>query len=229
MFSKYDVIKAFKKQNPDAVGYKLSDDEKDIVSLKTGAIVFSVDEYVDFLRKKYHCDFECIYHEHGSLTTIYRCRECGTVIFGGDDERYDPNLCCPDCGNYKTSLEFWTQTEIDADENKQKAINAYHEFMREMHEQNLRYQKRGLQDWEIWKKDFKTKSGRLEFSLECNNLFRTGLKGLRFEITKWKCDGDGFYKWEKEYYIPLSPFAFRIWIHKRNRRKEIKEKQKTTV
>ena len=226
MVNQYDVIRWFKKQDANEMKYKLDESEKNVINIETGKSICSVAEYTQFLRAKLHCDFEVVYCEHATLDTVYRCNECGTVIFGGDDERYDPNLCCPTCGDYQTSLEFWTKEEIEADEKKQNTFK-YFEFMtKERNAQYERKKKRGLNDWEIWKTYFKTKKGRIELSLECNNLFHSGLKGLHFEITKWKKEADGCgLIWEKEYYIPLTIYSFKMWLHKRKFRKELLAKK----
>ena len=126
MISKYDVIRAF--EMADKKGEKLamclSEDKNSLLETETGEYVCSMDTYLDYMRKELHCDFECIYHDHASLTTIYRCKECGAVIFSGDDERYDPNLKCPVCAGYNHG-DFWTKEEIEADEKKQKEIQFY--------------------------------------------------------------------------------------------------------
>ena len=230
MISNYDVIKAFKKANSDEVGYKLDDAEKNIVNIKTGEIVCTVDEYVCFMRKKLHCDFEVIYQEHVSLEVVYRCKECGTIIFGGDDERYDSNLSCPHCGEYKTSLKYWTQEEIDADISKKEQIETLKQMQKYSDEYNERVQRRKKLDSEIWKKTISTKNGQIKFSLECVNLFSCGLKGLEFKITSWKDKlKDGFLTWDKDYYIPLSFFAIKMCFHRQKLRKNLKEKNKVTV
>lgn len=102
MISKSDVIRALsraKKEGRD-MEIALSEDKKSILDIQTGEAICSVDTYVAYLRRKLHCDFECIFYDRVDLTTIYRCNECGTVIFTGDDERYDPNLRCPVCAGY---------------------------------------------------------------------------------------------------------------------------------
>ena len=78
MVTSYDVIHAYKKARKEGaeLGMYPSEDQKFMVDSKTGENICSLETYVNFLRKKLHCDFECIYHEHVSLTTIYRCKEC---------------------------------------------------------------------------------------------------------------------------------------------------------
>lgn len=225
MISVYDVKKAWRNADAEKHGYCLDETEEHIINPKTGEALCTVEEYTQFMRKKLHCDFECIYHEHASLTTIYRCKECGTVIFGGDDEeRYDPLLKCPTCGDYKTSLSFWTHEEIEGDEQKQNTLKFYENMMKEMKAQAERKKKRGLCDWEICKFSRKTRTGRVDIALECDNLFHSGLKGLHSKITKWRHeDNNSSLIWEKDYYIPLSLQAVKVW---RYRRRLLKKKSK---
>ena len=218
MISKYDIIRALRKTNENSL-YGLNDSESHIINLETGHIVCSVEEFTNDMRKKHHCDFEVIYDEHASLTVIYRCRDCGAVIFGGDDEdRYDTNLECPVCGQYKTHLQYWTKEEIETDIEKQNTIQFYKNVMSEMNAQALRKKKRGLNDWEIWQKSFKTAKGKITFSLECLNLFHSGLKGLRLEVKTFKEEAGWFIR-KKEYYIPLSAQAFKMWMYRRKLKK----------
>lgn len=217
MINKYQVYKAF--EMGESSGKKLMfqlDKENDILlDPDTGETVCDVDTFVRVLRKEKHCDFEVIYSEHVSLTTTYRCKQCGTVIFGGDDERFDPNLKCPGCGGYKTQLEFWTGEEIQKDINKQHTIEQLIQAQKLQDEMYERIEQRnGLNDWEIWKKKYYGKKHFFEFSLECCNLFHSGLKGLNFHITHGKKDTDGVGYICKDFFrIPLSLYAIYIqWI-----------------
>lgn len=220
MISQYDVVRALRNL-PEDSNYRLDEAEQNVVNKDTGDVVCSVSEYTNRLRKKYHCDFEIIYEEHASMTVIYRCTECGTIIFGGDDEdRYDQNLECPTCGGYKTYLKHWTKAEIDADVKKQEALQFYVRMMAEMEAQVRRRKKRGLADWEVCKKNIKTKNGQITFLLECTNLFHSGLKGLNCKIIVLKNVGDGFMTKTNEIYIPLSWMALKVWKHRRDFKKE---------
>ena len=78
--------------------YFLSEDEKIVYDREHPNVKIEVAEIVDDMRKKHHCDFECIFYEHGTLTAVLQCRQCGAVIFTSEDEDYDPNLECPCCG-----------------------------------------------------------------------------------------------------------------------------------
>ena len=223
MVSRYDVIKAFEMADKkgEKLAMYLSEDKESLLDTETGNYVCSIEDYIDFMRRKLHCDFECIYHEHVSLTTILRCNECGAVIFTGDDERYDPNLKCPVCTDYNHN-DYWTKEEIESDENKQKEIQFYIDYMKDMEEQYKRREARGgLYDWEIWKKKVYGKKRYWGFALEdfgrhlgvsrinpdykrpwykCNLEFKidTGLKdGMSYSVTK-------------HYRIPLAPYSFYI-------------------
>ena len=109
----------------------LNGDETMLLDTNTHEEVCSIQTYLKYMREKLHCDFETVYYEHACLDDVLRCRQCGTVIFSGDDERYDPNLCCPSCGEYKTSLVYWTKDEIEQDEAKRKTIKMYEDFSRQ--------------------------------------------------------------------------------------------------
>lgn len=213
MVTRYDCIKALEKNKNNDLWCYYDKDADCIRDSKTNEEVCSLDVFVEYMAKKMHCNFEVIYSEHVSLTTIYRCKECGTVIFGGDDERWDPNLKCPHCSDYKPHTEFWDIDDINKDPEKQRAIEEIIKDQEWLDERDRRVESRnGLNDWEIWKKKFyfKNKTVMYEVSLECSNLFETGLKGLNLHISKFaakKGDNIGLYgRWFKR--IPLSPYAF---------------------
>ena len=91
-----------------------------------------------------HCDFECIYNEHVSLDVVYKCNECGTIIFTGDDERYDINLACPVCANYNHS-NYWTQEMIESDPDKKRYVEFLIKSTERQIEDNLfKFAKRGV-------------------------------------------------------------------------------------
>lgn len=219
MISKYQVIKYFKRQmeeNED-FHYCLNEDETEIYDNITNTHICSVDTYLDALRKKLHCDFEVIYDEHGLLTTVFRCRECGTVIFGGDDEeRYDPNLTCPTCSDYKTWLEYWSKQDIENDPEKQKTIDGLIKAQKYKIEMYRRIERRGgLSDREIWKKEFRGKNTLYVVTLERMNLWGERLKGLNLHITKFSRKNSNDLGFSSEWFkrIPLSPYAVYIqWI-----------------
>ena len=225
MLSKYDMIryvKRMKSENEDFPFY-LSEDEEEIIDSRTNRTVCSVDTYLDAMRKKLHCDFEVIYEEHGLLTLVYRCRECGTVIFGGDDEeRYDPNLTCPTCSDYKTWLGYWTKEEIENDPQKQKEINsliAMQKYQNEYYERRRR--RGGLLDSELWKKEFRLKNSSYTVTLECMNLWGERLKGLNLHIIKFSRKHSNDLGLSSEWFkrIPLSPYAVYIqWIYPYSKR-----------
>lgn len=212
MVTKLDVIRAFKKAAEDGKETELMLDEKaeNICERETGKIICDLDFYVEYLRSKFHCNFESIYYEHGTLTDVVRCKDCGTIIFTGDDyDRFDPYLRCPNCGDYKTHLEYWTQEEIDSDESKQAEIEALKKMQADRIEMEARRERRkGKNDWEIGKYEMRNEKRHIVFSLECEDLFRSGLKGLNLHISKFSRKDDMAYTsdWFKR--IPLSPYAF---------------------
>lgn len=205
MITTYDVIRHL-KNDPKNTDYKVSEDNKDIIDIKTGVVICSVADFTETMRKKLHCDFTCIYSEHVSLETIYQCNECGTVIFASDDEWYDPNLCCPTCGGYHCHFQYWTKEEIDNDPEKQKSIEAFHEMTKMQIEADKRYRARGgLYDWQLFKKEFRF--GNYLIDIEGRTL-----AGVDLEIGVAKKDEDisGSYVYKKFFTIPLSPYAFYI-------------------
>lgn len=225
MISRYDVIRAFRMadEKGEKLAMRLSEDEKSLLNSETGEYVCSMETYIDYMKKKLHCDFECIYHEHASLTTIYRCKECGTIIFTGDDERYDPNLKCPTCSDYHHwSGEYWTKEDIESDEKKQKELQYYADYMEDMEAQAKRREARGGKyDWQIWEKKIYGKKRYWGFELEDfgrhlapsklnPNYKRPWYKcNLEFKISMGKKDGVG-YSVTNHYRIPLAPYSFFI-------------------
>lgn len=210
MINYSQVIKALRMLADDPeYTMMLSIDEKSVIDKNTGKIVHSVDEYIDFLRKKNHCDFEVIYSD--ALNNVhYQCKECGTVIFASDDyEDYDDNLCCPTCGGYETHFKHWTKEEIEADPKKQEVLDFYQEMMRDSEAAYARKKKTGLAFNELWKKQFENELSLVELTLRCNHALKEGLKGLELEIVKFERDEIGFVarKWHT---IPLSWSSFYI-------------------
>ena len=214
MISEYDVIRRFRRAEKEGedLSLKLSEDEKSLVDSTTGEYVCSVKTFTEELRKKEHCDFESIYYEHVSLTDIYRCRQCGTVIFGGDDEyHYNPNEKCPTCCNDPSVChnEYWTKEQIDSDPEKQKAIEDLITAQKEMDEAEKRRQARGgLYDWQRWKRKFYTKHRGYEFTLINYNWDKKLPHTDRYlEIHTWKTsDGIVDHHWQ----ISLSWYHFYI-------------------
>lgn len=222
MISEYDIIQ-YTKKFPNKCWYSISEDETRIIDKATGEDVCSMDTLVDVMRDKLHCNFETIYSCHPTLETTLRCKECGTVIFTHEDERWEPSLCCPVCSDYKTNFEYWTAEEIKSDDKKQNSINSLIKMQREQVEADKRYFKRGYKyDWQIGKCKMKFANKIIIFELQCDNLFRTKLKGLKLRIsvgTKHK-DSIG-YIINNYFTIPFSISAIKTTyrIHKHNRNK----------
>ena len=144
-----------------------------------------------------------------------------------DDERYDPNLCCPDCGKYNTGFEYWSADEIEKDDQKKKNIQFLEQMQQEQIEANKRYYKRGRKyDWQIWHGCIKMVNRAVSFDLECKDLFKTKLKGMKLIVRFSEKDGTG-YIYKRHFTIPLSWYALKIQIliHKKENAKHFKKER----
>jgi hypothetical protein len=232
MINEYVVRGAFKdaKAKGLALIVYMNDEGTDLFDSETNERVCSVKTYTQHLREKLHCDFEVVYYEHATLDEVLRCKQCGTVIFTGDDERYDPNLCCPGCGDYQTGLVYWTGEEIKQDEEKRKTIEMYEEFSRQ---QKIEYERRkrrgGLYDWQLIDKTKFFKKWAVHIELEDFGHPWDGEKNyrpwwkrvilLRFSFAKKNDNISYSTKWKFE--IPLTPYrwyiSYRIWKKRRKK------------
>lgn len=217
MVNKYDV-KQFAEKYPEKCWYVVNDDM--IVNKETNKSMCHIDEFVNMMRKKMHCDFECIHSCHGLLEVTYRCKDCGTVIFASDDESYDPHLCCPGCSDYKTGFAYWTGEEIAASEEKQNAIKALEQRQAEQIAAEKRREQRGKYDWEVGSGKIKLFKRAIFWDLECDNLFKTKLKGLKLGIS-WAYKENGSFYSKKHWIIPLSISALRSHIHFKKNKKAL--------
>ena len=218
MISRYD-IRNYANKYPDKCWFKIKDDSCDVMMKETGEYFCHIDDLVLALRKRCHCDFECLFSGDLGLQTILRCRECGTVIFSYDDYRYDVNLKCPTCSDYKTSFEFWTKEEIEADEDKQKALKFFADVRQSMIEESERRKRRGGKyDWQIASYMFRWKKHGLSIELQCDNLFKYKLKGLKLKLI-WLEKQDNSYIYKKTIWIPLSISYLKVLIriHKKSK------------
>lgn len=220
MISQYNVQKYFEKRGNESndSNYMLKDGyvyRKDNPDVK----IWTLEEFTTIVRKAHHCDFELIWEDPGSLMIILRCNDCGAVVFASDNvEDYDDGLECPDCGNYKTYFEYWTKKDIESDEKKQNTIALYEKFAKEEEERYFREKKRGKRDDEIWVWKRITEDYHLYLKLKCDNLFRSKLRGLQFEIERYTKD-DISYILSKRIIIPLSYSSLKriLWIRKLNK------------
>lgn len=213
MISRYDVIKYLEKHQDELQAH--FDKELDACVTPDGRVLCTIDQLTQSLRKDNHCDFECIYSCHASLDAVYRCKECGTVIFTGDDERYDPLLRCPTCGGYHHHGDFWTKEEIEADEEKQRQIKGMEEYMRYEDEAYRRRKARGgLYDWQLFDKTYYGKKHCYTIEITVNNITESKIKGLALKISVGDKDDDGIsYAIKRWYTIPLGITAiYRYWI-----------------
>lgn len=186
MINKWD-IKNYIKKNTDKFPYVYKEDEDGLYDKETGEYLLSLDHFLELYRKKSGESFESVYYDHIGLQDFIRCTECGTVIFASEDDSYDPNLKCPTCTGYKTYFEYWTKEEIDYDIQKQSEINSLEEMTKMQIEQNKRMKRRnGKYDWQIGSKKLRFKRYSISFELECDDITKSYLRGLRLNINIWK-------------------------------------------
>lgn len=221
MTSKWDM-KQYIKKNPDKFPYLYKEDEDALYGKGDNKYICSLDTFLEVFRKKAGESFECIYNEHVSLFSVIRCTECGTVIFTHYDEDYEPRLRCPTCTDYKTSFTYWTKEDIESDEAKKAGVEIYESMGKAQDEAYERRKKRnGKYDWEIGSLKIKFKLLTIKFNLECGDITKSYLKGLRLNINIWKKEAvdelcSTLYK---SFVIPLSwsqlKLRFRIWNERR--------------
>lgn len=188
MITQHDVLK-FVESRPDMTIEYFN--QRPFVKFYEGGIpvkCVSLEQVVREIQREGHCDLEIIYSDPGSLDVIYRCNECGTVIFSGDDERFDANLVCPVCDpRYKDKVEFWTKSEI---ENSVYKHDYYEHWMKDTRVRRMeveRRKRRGKFDWQILRKQINLFGHRIFISLDCDDLFADHFKyrGLRLMIENW--------------------------------------------
>lgn len=224
MISQYDVIQAFRKAKEEntPLQYKLSDDEKTVIDSKTNEELCSIKTYVQYMREKLHCDFETVYYEHVSLDNVIRCRQCGTVIFAGDDERYDPSCRCPTCCDDPSVCRnrFWTADEIEADPEKKEHVQALEDAQKAIDEAEARRKARGgLYDWQRWVKIFQTKRHHITVSYLNFGWGMPGKKHNKYiEIIDYELDNDGCFSYGvnkgHKMQIPLNLYSIYLqWIY----------------
>lgn len=228
MITRYDFDRFSKKED---CWFEVREDgvydkEKNIKYIDT------VEEFIRFMNKVNHSLFTCIHHDHASLDTVYKCEECGAIIFTGDDERYNPNLRCPVCSGTDQGCEFWTAEEVAADEKKQNTLKFYEEWKEAEQRDYERKKKTGLYHDEIWKKEVKNrKTGKCKkkYVLKWMNskYFKSNKRsyGLYLEINHMEEDEDGWLYYGKTTKIPLSFYAWKI-LRRIRKKYKVKKNEK---
>lgn len=222
MTSKWDM-KQYIKKNPDKFPYLYKEDEDTLYGKDDNKYICSLDTFLEVFRKKAGESFECIYDEHVSLFSVIRCTECGTVIFTHCDEDYEPRLRCPTCTDYKTSFTYWTKEDIESDEDKKAEVELYESMGKAQDEAYERRKRRnGKYDWEIGSFKIKFKLLTIKFNLECDDITKSYLKGLRLNINIWKKEAvdelcSTLYK---RFTIPLSWSQLKLRFRIRNERRK---------
>lgn len=217
MYSDDSIKKAMRKIIEEGkTDYYYEENDSSIRCKNTKRMICTFKEYAEFVREKAGCAFETVFYEHCSLQHIVRCKKCGTVVFTGDDERWEPQLKCPVCTDYKPSCSYWTGEEIARDPEKQKTIAQYEAWQKEMDEEAARREKRGgLYDWQRWQKRIHTKNHHIVITHQCFGWGQKTWKKMRtLEIDDFASDkyggftmGNGYgHHWS----IPLNVYAFYI-------------------
>lgn len=216
MVNIYDMREYIKKHPETGI----SVNQDDLVVNKEGKILATLEEFTQEYRKIDHCDFECIFSDHVSLFVLFRCKECGTVIFSYEDERYDPKLKCPNCGDYETYFAYYTKEEIESNPNVKQEIDMY---IRQ-HEEDIKFDERykrrgGKYDWQLGSKNIKFKKFGVSLNLECDNVCDSHIKGLRLIVYPLHPDGSSWI-YGKKIHIPLS---ISDWRHQIKLKKYMRE------
>lgn len=217
MYTNYDIKKAMKNAiEKGETDFTYNEETNKLYLKSTGEAVCSFETYAEWVREKAGCAFETVFYEHSTLQHIVRCKKCGTVVFTGDDERYEPQLKCPVCTTYKPRNSYWTREEIAKDPDKQQTITYYENWHKENKEVEERRQKRGgLYDWQRWQKKIYTKNHHIVITHECFGWGQKTWKKFRtLEIDDYARDGNGSFSMGcgmgHHWSIPLNAYAFYI-------------------
>lgn len=203
-----DLVKKYFSEGEDT-NYLYDEKTDNVISKDTGIAVCSLNELTKALKEDYGESFENIYSEEATCSWVIRCTKCGCVLFGADDERYEPNLKCPCCTEYTPEhTRYWSAEEIEMDASCKFTIQFYENLQRASEEHDKRCKKRNNKlDWEILKKTIKFKNKVIYLALECDDITVSYFRGLRIMISSSKHvekDGKSIWKWNGLKYIPLT-------------------------
>lgn len=191
MINKNMVINGFKNR-PDEFSYNEENDTVTLFYEDGKTITVSVDDFIKNLRKHNGESFKTIYYDRVSLSHVIECTECHTVIFSYDNDRFDKDLKCPTCTDYKPYFEYWTKEEIETDDEKQNTIDTLNEMTRLDNEAYERMKRRhGKTDKQLIEKKFYGKRRCYLIYLNCDDVTKSHIKGLHLEIRKGTKDEDG--------------------------------------
>lgn len=224
MVNKYTFLK-YLDENSEDLGVIVDRDTGMVIDKDTNEEICTIDKFFETYKKKSGESFETLNYDKVALQHVIKCTECGTVIFSGLDEfSYDPHLKCPICVGYETDNEYWTQEEIDFDERKQNYIRCLYEMIEyEKSTEELRKKRNGKNSWEIAIKKIDTKKRRIYIRLECDDVRKSYIRGLKLKIDTCRKDDDGCYTYDKMYTIPLSISAIISSIRARKYFKEMEK------
>ena len=128
-------------------------------------------------------------------------------------------------GGYKTWFKYWTAEDIQADTKKQDEIKFLEQMQKEQIEaEERRHRRKGKYDWEIGEFTIRGRKHGVKFELECDNLFRTKLRGLRLKVSWMDRDrANDWFIYTKHCTIPLSYSYFKIMRSITKKRKQNNE------
>lgn len=234
MIFNFQVINYLKSDK--AKAKNLSYNEEDEGIYENDTFIANLDDFTEQLRKESHCSFETIYSDV-LLNTVLRCTECGTIIFTGDDELFDPDLCCPTCSDYYCHSEYFTKEEIENNPEKKELVKFYINTQKEENERQEWAEKIRAKHRKK-KKDYLTENDVCGTKI-CFGLYMINLKlyanarywnklsklFLKIEIFKKDKKEDSFYFSTKFISIPITPKAIHglYKLHLYNKNKKEKE------
>ena len=177
-----------------------------VIDTSTGKVIGSIEEFRKITENLLKSRFNILIGNESAFDLLFECKECGTVIWSGTDHRLDPNLKCPHCAGYETTLPYWTLDDIAKDPDKELDVAIVKEHSEYLEADQKRYHEKRLHDWEYWKKVGK----KWTFVLTVHSVFYTGKKDLTLHM--WKTNAD--YDERREIIIPLT-FAgmYNLWIY----------------
>lgn len=217
MFTRSDILKYSKEEScwfekrEDGSYYSKKNPELKLAD--------NIEDFVKSLNIHNHSYFKCIYSCHASLDTVLECLECGTVIFTGDDERFNPHLRCPNCTGTDQGVEFWTKQDIENDIRKKNTLKFFKKDLEIREKDYQRYKRTGLNSWELWKKEKRDKEGRILKRITLERMGRSGIKGLNLKIAFYVPEEIGSVH-KKTKVIPLSFYAWNVFRRIRKKEKE---------
>lgn len=197
-----DIIRYYERKNFGK--HTIDDSHQYVINAKTKKAVGTVEDFRVIAEHLLNSRFEVYYGVEDAFDLVFKCKDCGSIIWGGVDERFDPYLKCPHCSGYNTNLPYWAGDEVARDEEKQIDLAIVMEHSEYVDATNTRYREEGLYDWEYWRREGK----KWNMATTVQSFYYSGKRGLTLYI--WKKENsrhDGLR-------IPLSwKSVYDLWIY----------------